>query len=170
MKLKKYAKNPILSPNPALHWEDFGVLNPAVIYDEKQQKFIMLYRAVGDEYQHRIRFGLATSEDGYTFTRYGEKPVMDINDNDPDGAGLEDPRLIFMEGRYYLTYASRTFWSGRYWLPREERIKQGVIYRTHFVLHNSLNLFLTYKFSNFFIFYLSAGALVHSQRWVAGMR
>ena len=150
MKLKKYAQNPILAPNASLEWEDFGVLNPAVVYDEKTNKFIMLYRAVGDEYQHRIRFGLATSDDGYTFTRYSDKPVMDVNDNDPDGAGLEDPRLVLLDGRYYLTYASRTFWSGRYWLTKEERIRQGVIYHEHpdsapiFVKENSTVTYLAY--------------------------
>ena len=131
MKLKKFDGNPILKPNPDNGWEDFAVLNPAVIYDEKMQKFVMLYRAVGDEYQHRIRFGLATSRDGYNFQRCSNVPVMDARDNDPDEAGLEDARAVNIDGRYYITYASRPFWAGRYWLTREERIKQGVIYHTH---------------------------------------
>ena len=56
---------------------------------------------------------------------------MDARDNDPDEAGLEDARAVNIDGRYYITYASRPFWAGRYWLTREERIKQGVIYHTH---------------------------------------
>ena len=42
MKLKKYEGNPILSPNPKNVWEEKCVLNPAVIYDEKNEKFVML--------------------------------------------------------------------------------------------------------------------------------
>ena len=49
MKLKKYEGNPILSPNPKNVWEEKCVLNPAVIYDEKNEKFVMLYRAAGNK-------------------------------------------------------------------------------------------------------------------------
>ena len=67
MKLKKYEGNPILSPNPLCDWESFCVLNPAVVYDEKQKLFVMIYRAAGGESKHIIRLGLATSEDGIHF-------------------------------------------------------------------------------------------------------
>ena len=34
MKLQRYDGNPILSPNPANHWEDLAVFNPAAWYDK----------------------------------------------------------------------------------------------------------------------------------------
>lgn len=45
MKLTKYLQNPILKPNPDNDWEERCVLNPAVVYDESRNKFVMLYRA-----------------------------------------------------------------------------------------------------------------------------
>ena len=67
MKLQKYAGNPILKPNPANQWEERCVLNPAVIYDEENEQFVMLYRAAGNDVRHQIKLGLATSKD---FKRY----------------------------------------------------------------------------------------------------
>ena len=43
-KLTKYEGNPILAPNPANEWEEKCVLNPTVIYDEPNERFVMLYR------------------------------------------------------------------------------------------------------------------------------
>ncbi|MCK7487520.1 MAG: hypothetical protein MZU97_19925 [Bacillus subtilis] len=48
MKLTKAKNNPILRPNPANEWENLCVLNPAVIYDDVTNEFVMLYRAAGD--------------------------------------------------------------------------------------------------------------------------
>ena len=121
MKLEKYANNPILSPNPNVAWEDFCVLNPAVIFDKKSNKFVMLYRAAGHETKHIIRLGLATSEDGIHFKRESDKPIFDVDPDDADGGCIEDPRLIEMDGYYFLTYASKPYYVGQYWLPREER-------------------------------------------------
>ena len=59
VKLTKYSGNPILEPNPHNAWEERCVLNPAVVYDESSRKFIMLYRAAGNDVRHQIKFGLA---------------------------------------------------------------------------------------------------------------
>ena len=44
MKFEKYKDNPILRPNAENEWEERCVLNPAVVYDDETQEFIMLYR------------------------------------------------------------------------------------------------------------------------------
>lgn len=115
MKVTKYSGNPILKPNIENRWENICVLNPAVIYDKEGKQFIMLYRAGGDEYEHWIRLGLAISKDGIIFERVSDKPVMDVHQDDADGGCIEDPRLIQIDGVYYITYASRPFYPGRYW-------------------------------------------------------
>ena len=46
MKFEKYKDNPILRPNAENEWEERCVLNPAVVYDDETQEFIMLYRAL----------------------------------------------------------------------------------------------------------------------------
>ena len=67
MKLTKYNGNPILKPNPDNVWEERCVLNPAVVYDETKSKFVMLYRAAGNDVRHQIKLGLAESDDGVHF-------------------------------------------------------------------------------------------------------
>lgn len=120
MKFEKYSGNPILSPERKNQWENFCVLNPAVCFDEKTQKFVMLYRAGGDDVKHKIRLGLATSDDGIHFVRQSDKPAFDAEDYEPDGGCIEDPRMVCMDGRYFITYAARAFAPGRYWLPDKQ--------------------------------------------------
>ncbi len=116
MKLTKSTKNPILLPNPANEWENLCVLNPAVVYDETLGGFIMLYRAAGDTEEHYIYLGLATSQNGVDFTRQSDQPVLKPDYDGADGGCVEDPRLVKMGDWYYLTYASRPYAPGRYWL------------------------------------------------------
>lgn len=120
MELKKYANNPILKPNKDNAWENLAVLNPAVIYDEISKEFKMLYRAAGDNDEHYIYLGLATSKDGFNFTRSFDKPVLEPSYDGADGGCVEDPRLFKLGRYYYLTYASRTFPPGKYWLTPEQ--------------------------------------------------
>ena len=112
----KYKGNPILKPNPENEWEERCVLNPAVIYDDEKQEFVMLYRAAGNDVRHQIKLGLATSKDGINFVRRSDKPVFEGHHDDPDGGCVEDPRLMKINGVYYLTYAARAYAPGRYWL------------------------------------------------------
>lgn len=120
MRIQKYAENPIFTPNPKNAWESFCVLNPAVVYDNKSNRFVMLYRAAGDDIKHKIRLGLAISEDGVHFIRQSDEPAFDALDYEPDGGCIEDPRMVEIGGRFYITYAARAFAPGRYWLPPEE--------------------------------------------------
>lgn len=117
MKLNEYKGNPILSANPKNKWEDLCVLNPAVIYDSKSQEFVMLYRAAGkDDIMHHIYLGLAKSKDGFNFDRVSDEPNLAPTPNSPDEGCVEDPRLVKIGDWYYLTYASRPYAPGRYWL------------------------------------------------------
>ena len=116
MKLTKYSGNPILKPNSDNAWEERCVLNPAVVYDEERNKFIMLYRAAGNDVRHQIKLGLAESNDGVHFTRMSGQPVFAGSHEEPDGGCVEDPRLVRLDDMYYLTYAARAYAPGRYWL------------------------------------------------------
>ena len=118
MKLKKYELNPILAPNKKNPWEDRCVLNPAVIYDEENERFVMLYRAAGDDARHQIRLGLATSTDGVHFERQSDAPIFEGAHDEPEGGCVEDPRLMRIGDMYYMTYAARAYAPGRYWLLR----------------------------------------------------
>lgn len=129
MKIEKYIGNPILKPNEKRPWEDRCVLNPAVIYDEKRQKFVMLYRAAGNDERHQIVFGLAESDDGFRFTRVSDEPVFKPNHDEPEGGCVEDPRLVKIGDLYYLTYAARAYAPGRYWLePYVEGVSKAPMF------------------------------------------
>ena len=113
MKLKKFEGNPIISPNPDHAWENLVTCNPGVIYDGG--KFRMLYRAAGDDEDHVIRFGLATSRDGFHFTRMSDQPVFGPSLDGPDSGCVEDPRIVKFGDTFYITYAYRPYAPGRYW-------------------------------------------------------
>ncbi len=123
MKLEKHGSNPILRPNPQNAWEERCVLNPAVVYDEEKQEFIMLYRAAGNDKRHQIKLGLATSKDGVSFERKSSEPAFEGKHDEPDGGCVEDPRLMRIGDIYYLTYAARAYAPGQYWL---EEYVEGV--------------------------------------------
>lgn len=123
MIIKKYENNPILKPNPKNEWEELCVLNPAVIFDPTDNKFKMLYRAAGNDIAHHIYLGLAESSDGFNFNRASDTPVLEPSVNGADEGCVEDPRLFYLDGYYYLTYASRTFAPGQYW--KKDRVNFG---------------------------------------------
>ena len=49
MKLERVKENPILTANPKNKWEELCVLNPAVIFNDEDQKFYMFYRAAAND-------------------------------------------------------------------------------------------------------------------------
>lgn len=113
MKLKKFQRNPILSPNEKNDWESLVTCNPGVYYDNGI--FYMLYRAAGKDKDHIIRFGLATSKDGFAFERVSDQPVFSPNENNFDSGCVEDARIVKFDDEFYITYAYRPFPPGQYW-------------------------------------------------------
>lgn len=113
MKLKKWENNPVLSPNPDNYWEELVTCNPGVWYEDGT--FYMLYRAAGDDDEHTIRFGLATSKDGYHFDRASDEFVFGPSVDGMDNGGVEDARIVKFGDYYYVTYAFRPDHPGQYW-------------------------------------------------------
>jgi len=95
---KRLSEKPILSPQ-GQSWESAGTFNPALI--QIGSRFVMLYRA--QDAQGVSRLGYAESSDGIQFTRRSE-PVLSPEADYEKGGGVEDPRLVKIAGRYYLTY------------------------------------------------------------------
>ncbi len=101
VKLKRYTKNPILSP--LYWWERKGVFNPAVI--QHNSRILMLYRAQGED--GISRFGLAKSIDGKKFERVSKFPILEADLNDEfSRIGIEDPRISKIDDTYFITYTS----------------------------------------------------------------
>ncbi len=121
IKLERYIGNPILSPNPESEWESLVTTNPAVWYEQQTGEFWMLYRAAGNDIEHRIFFGLAKSRDGYRFERVSDQPVFGPSADGFDMAGVEDPRLVKFGEHYFLTYACRPIYMRQYWKNENNR-------------------------------------------------
>ncbi|KAK5171958.1 uncharacterized protein LTR77_003595 [Saxophila tyrrhenica] len=95
---KQYKNNPILAPNPKSNWESAYLYNPAAIVIDN--KVWLLYRAQNESLVSTI--GLAWSTDGFNFTRY-TKPV--VQPSEPyETKGTEDPRVVRINGTFYMTY------------------------------------------------------------------
>lgn len=96
--LRRLESKPILSPQ-GKHFESAGVFNPAVI--KVGEKTVMLYRAQDKKGTSRI--GYASSDDGVHFTRRA-KPVLSPDAPYEKGGGVEDPRVVEINGQYWMTY------------------------------------------------------------------
>ncbi len=123
--LQRHDHNPIISPHPYNDWEAAGTFNPATYVDDAGQ-IHLLYRAVGNDGISRI--GYAVSENGIEFDRLPyavftmlcprKHDLSDINKKyDPvmypsggSWGGCEDPRIVRIEGKLYVTFNTFDGW------------------------------------------------------------
>ena len=98
--LQRYKKNPILVPNEANWWESKAVFNCAILHYEN--KFHMLYRAIGEYERYISRIGYASSTDGYSFARSNHIALEPVQDYEQ--YGIEDPRMVEIDNQVYITY------------------------------------------------------------------
>lgn len=104
MLIQRYRNNPILTSND-VPYPVATVHNAAVV--EHHNRYYMIFRS------HRLNgrsiLGLATSEDGYHFV-VDKKPFMVPAAHgvfkEYEAYGIEDPRVVFMEGEYLITYSA----------------------------------------------------------------
>jgi len=125
LRLTKSAHNPILRPGKH-PWTAEAVLNPgaAVLHGRTH----LIYRAIGMDGVSRL--GYASSPDGLTFDERLPYPVYIANGSSstprnarhyspmmyPSGGswgGCEDPRMVVIEGRVYVTFNMFQNWTLR---------------------------------------------------------
>jgi predicted GH43/DUF377 family glycosyl hydrolase len=94
---KRVALQPVLTPGQS--WSSTGSFNPSAV--ETGGRTVLLFRATDRRMNSRI--GYAESRDGIHF-RIQAKPVLEPQAPYEIGGGVEDPRLICIEGVYHLTY------------------------------------------------------------------
>lgn len=104
MKITRCPKNPIVTPGK-YDWRKITVFNPAVILENG--KFYMYERTGGNLRPFKCYIGLLESDDGINFTHVKDEPVLT-----PDMFGfpygsVQDPRIVKIDGLYYMTYALR---------------------------------------------------------------
>jgi len=100
MKLERHPDNPVLLPDLTSDWECANVFNPGVLH--RNGLFHMFYRAQGLDWVSRI--GYAVSEDGVHWNRL-RQPVLEPVDG-TDSRGVEDPRVVEIDGAFYMTYTA----------------------------------------------------------------
>ena len=109
---------PVLTPRAELAWASGAVFNPGAWYDG--ERVHLVFRAVPAGYRrfplpnagpgepaygfepYISSLGYATSTDGVHFT-WRESPLLAPGE-DFDRYGLEDPRITFLEGRYWIVH------------------------------------------------------------------
>ncbi|MFH1837070.1 MAG: glycosidase [Candidatus Omnitrophota bacterium] len=104
MILKRYKKNPILSPRKENLWESVMTYNCGAVYEEG--KVHIVYRAQGSK--HGLsRVGYANSKNGFDIDERLDKPIF-VSDpaSDLECFGIEDPRLTRIGDRIYMNYTA----------------------------------------------------------------
>ncbi|RTL41404.1 MAG: glycosidase [Candidatus Melainabacteria bacterium] len=96
--VKRLSDEPVLTPRPKF-FDDMAAYNPAAVKVGK--KTVLLYR--GQNKAGTSQIGYAESTDGIHFTR-SAKPVLSPETAYEKDGGIEDPRLVKIDGTYYLTY------------------------------------------------------------------
>jgi predicted GH43/DUF377 family glycosyl hydrolase len=94
----RLSNDPVLSPAGS-SWESAGTFNPAAIRHDG--KTIVLYRA--QDAKGTSRIGYAESGDAIHFEKRAAPVLVPETDYEKEG-GVEDPRLVEIDGLYYLTY------------------------------------------------------------------
>jgi len=101
-KVKRYPRNPVLTRSE-VPYPVATVYNAGVV--KFQGGYIMLFRANIEN--GRSIIGIADSEDGFEFLPRAS-PFIEPSGNDVFGVyeehGVEDPRITYLEGYYYITY------------------------------------------------------------------
>lgn len=97
----KHEQNPIFGPMKENPWESAYVYNAAAITVDEH--VFLLYRAQGPDKVSSI--GLAWSTDGYNFDRL-DYPILEATEPWEIGGGVEDPRVVRIDGIFYMTYTA----------------------------------------------------------------
>lgn len=105
----RFPGNPIIAPRPGVLWEESGTVNPGAI--DVGGKTCILYRAVARGNVSTL--GYAESTDGLSIDYRSDKPAyfarepFELRDGHigGDNYGCEDPRLMQIADRIYMTYS-----------------------------------------------------------------
>lgn len=97
----KVCKEGVILHKTTLHFENEGVLNPAAIREGNLVH--LLYRAVSEGNHSSV--GYCRLEGPLKVQHRSEKPLL-VPEFDYERHGIEDPRIVKIEGIYYLTYTA----------------------------------------------------------------
>lgn len=105
----RHPANPIVQPGPP-DWRLAVTFNPAVIH--ARGRWWMLERTAGGLRPFICHLGLQTSDDGVSFRLAHPEPVLTPAHCGSALGSVQDPRLVALDERFWMTFAYRPFaWS-----------------------------------------------------------
>ncbi len=120
VKLVRHSNNPILVPDRNNEWEASATYNPSVA--KLGDKYFLVYRAFDSN--GRSTVGLA---EGSSPTAFSNRRLFIKPENKWEEFGCEDPRVVRVEDKYFISYTSISAWP-----PTMEGIKVGMAITTDF--------------------------------------
>lgn len=102
----RHPENPIIRPG-RYDWRQAVTFNPGVLYDDG--RFYLYERAAASLRPFHCVIGLLESEDGVHFQHVTDQPVWTPESAGSPYGSVQDPRLVALDGRYYMTYAFRPY-------------------------------------------------------------
>jgi predicted GH43/DUF377 family glycosyl hydrolase len=102
--IERYHNNPILTKND-VPYPVATVHNAAVV--KFNERYIMIFRS--HKFNGRSILGKAESDDGFNFKVDKEPFMIPASDGifkEYEEYGVEDPRIIYLEGEYLITYSA----------------------------------------------------------------
>ena len=108
MLIRRYDKNPVVSPDPDCRWGSARAKSPAVVYDGERFHMVFTGAPEGGGGRAPLYLGYASSTDGFHFERAAQ-PLLAPSDRegDFDWGTVEDARVTPLDGRHYIAYAAR---------------------------------------------------------------
>lgn len=108
----KYPGNPILTHGNNSSWDRSWIESPAILYDTATGNYLMWYSGV-DTTTWKIQIGLATSPDGFAWTKYSGNPVVSSGTGGSyDDMWVSVPGVIKRGNEYELWYCALSSVSG----------------------------------------------------------
>ncbi len=105
----RHPANPIVQPG-GFDWRLAVTFNPAVIHEHG--KFWMFERAAGGLRPFICQIGALVSDDGVHFEHARPEPVFTPAMCGSAVGSVQDPRIVKLDGRYWMTFAYRPYaWS-----------------------------------------------------------
>jgi predicted GH43/DUF377 family glycosyl hydrolase len=99
---QRHGSSPVLASSA----DEISLIGPSVIYDAGNKRYVMLYAAINGT-TYRIDIRLATSDDGFSWTRRGVVLEMDsVERLSPDDFGVMGPELLATDSGFEMVYNS----------------------------------------------------------------
>lgn len=103
LKFKGYGNNPVLVPGESGSWDDLYVFNSCVL--KEQDTIYLFYNALNKTGNRAI--GLATSTDGYHFTKFKGNPILTGDKTGYCAFGVAQAQVLKEDSLWVLYFNSR---------------------------------------------------------------